>query len=177
MSSHTIARQTPPNGFRDTRLRKTPTDGGGDLSADIRADPARPQTRYPVAPRLRPCKEELHDLVFQRSLKDHTFIAYDAPGCAATMAADPTKATIAFMVATAEAVLQHYRIDRLHLIGHSMGGLTALILADKYPDRIISFVDIKGNLAPEDCFLSRQIFTHLGFRLGGIPRALHQAHP
>jgi pimeloyl-ACP methyl ester carboxylesterase len=44
-----------------------------------------------------------------------------------------------------------------------MGGLTALLLAHRYPDRVLSFVDIKGNLAPEDCFLSRQIFS---FRSG-----------
>lgn len=38
-----------------------------------------------------------------------------------------------------------------------MGGLTALLLARRNPSRVLSFVDIKGNLAPEDCFLSRQI--------------------
>ncbi|RAK81582.1 alpha/beta fold hydrolase [Aspergillus fijiensis CBS 313.89] len=108
------------------------------------------------------CKEELHDLIFQRPLKEHTFLAYDAPGCAATHTADPSAATIAFMVATAEAVLHHYGVDRFHLIGHSMGGLVALMLADRHPDRILSFVDIKGNLTLEDCFLSRQIFTHPG---------------
>jgi pimeloyl-ACP methyl ester carboxylesterase len=40
-----------------------------------------------------------------------------------------------------------------------MGGLTALILAHAKQNRVLSFIDIKGNLAPEDCFLSRQIFT------------------
>jgi pimeloyl-ACP methyl ester carboxylesterase len=28
------------------------------------------------------------------------------------------------------------------------------------PDRVLSFVDIEGNLAPEDCFLSRQVLTY-----------------
>ncbi|RHZ49381.1 uncharacterized protein CDV56_101698 [Aspergillus thermomutatus] len=41
-------------------------------------------------------------------------------------------------------------------------GLTALMLAHAEPARILSFISIKGNLAPEDCFLSRQIFTHPG---------------
>ena len=40
------------------------------------------------------------------------------------------------------------------------GGLTALLLAHQEPDRVLSFIDIEGNLAPEDCFLSRQILTH-----------------
>ena len=47
--------------------------------------------------------------------------------------------------------------DRFHLVGHSMGGLTALMLADRVPDRVLSFTDIEGNVASEDCFLSRQI--------------------
>jgi pimeloyl-ACP methyl ester carboxylesterase len=38
-----------------------------------------------------------------------------------------------------------------------MGGLTALMLAQRAPDRVLSFVNIEGNLAREDCFLSRQI--------------------
>ena len=53
-------------------------------------------------------------------------------------------------------------IERFHLVGHSMGGLTALLLAHRNPGRILSFVDIEGNLAPEDCFLSRQIVHHPG---------------
>ena len=56
-------------------------------------------------------------------------------------------------------VLAHFGIERFHLVGHSMGGLTALLLAHEYPDRVLSFVDIKG-IAAEDCFLSRQIVDY-----------------
>ncbi len=51
-------------------------------------------------------------------------------------------------------------VDRFHVVGHSMGGLTALLLADRDPARVVSFVDIEGNVAPEDCFLSRQVVSH-----------------
>lgn len=34
------------------------------------------------------------------------------------------------------------------------------MLADSDPGRVLSFVDIEGNIAPEDCFLSRQIHDH-----------------
>ena len=61
---------------------------------------------------------------------------------------------------TAKAVLREARIERFHLVGHSMGGLTALLLAHQDPARALSFVDIEGNVAPEDCFLSRQVITH-----------------
>ena len=76
-----------------------------------------------------------------------------------------------FLVKTAQAVLQRARIQRFQLVGHSMGGLAALLLARQDPGRVLSFVDIEGNLAPEDCFLSRQILTHPaddGHFLGGF---------
>ncbi|KAJ5457970.1 hypothetical protein N7475_009358 [Penicillium sp. IBT 31633x] len=104
-------------------------------------------------------KEDLADLVIQPSLKHHGFIAYDAPGCGQSSSDTLSATDISFLVATAEAVLAHFKITNFHLMGHSMGGLTALLLANQHPHRVLSFVNIKGNLAPEDCFLSRQIFT------------------
>ncbi|MFI5429646.1 alpha/beta fold hydrolase [Aeromicrobium sp. UC242_57] len=68
--------------------------------------------------------------------------------------------SIDFLVATAESVLDSEGVDRFHLVGRSMGGLTALLLAERMPDRVLSLTDIEGNLAPEDCFLSRQVLTH-----------------
>lgn len=41
-----------------------------------------------------------------------------------------------------------------------MGGLTALMLAHEEPQRVLSFTDIEGNVAPEDCFLSRQVIDY-----------------
>jgi len=88
------------------------------------------------------------------------FFAYDAPGCGATTCTDLSAISVTFLVDTAEAVLDRLGIERFHLVGHSMGGLTALLLAHRHPGRVLSFVDIEGNLAPEDCFLSRQILAH-----------------
>ncbi|KAJ5784772.1 uncharacterized protein N7503_009984 [Penicillium pulvis] len=105
------------------------------------------------------CKEDLADLQLHPDLEQHGFIAFDAPGCGQSESDQPSATDIPFLVATAEALLVHFNITQFHLMGHSMGGLTALLLAHHHPDRVLSFVDIKGNLAPEDCFLSRQIFT------------------
>ncbi|GKZ67922.1 hypothetical protein AnigIFM50267_002477 [Aspergillus niger] len=88
----------------------------------------------------------------------YAYLAFDAPGCGHSHTDDLSVVDIPFLVATTEAVLAHFGIDQFHLMGHSIGGLTALLLAHRLPDRVLSFVDIKGNLAPEDCFLSRQIF-------------------
>ena len=78
-----------------------------------------------------------------------------------------------FLVEVAEAVLGRLGVEECHLVGHSMGGVTALLLADRAPGRVLSFVDIEGNVAPEDCFLSRQITIH-PTEDPGIPRGLRR---
>ncbi|KAL6230166.1 hypothetical protein BDW75DRAFT_223401 [Aspergillus navahoensis] len=105
------------------------------------------------------CKEDLADIVINPALQQYGYIAFDAPGCGHSSSDDYSATDIPFLIATANAVLAHFRITKFHLVGHSMGGLTALLLANQHPDQVLSFVDIKGNLAPEDCFLSRQIFN------------------
>lgn len=105
-------------------------------------------------------KEDFADAALQPALDGRSLISYDAPGCGETTCADLSAVSIPFLVATAEAALAALGVDRFHLLGHSMGGLTALMLADHDPVRVASFVDIEGNLAPEDCFLSRQVLSH-----------------
>ena len=105
-------------------------------------------------------KEDSADIVRQKACEGQPFAAFDAPGCGETRCADLSKVSIAFQADTARAVADQLGFERFHLVGHSMGGLAALMLAHAHPDRVLSFVNIKGNLAPEDCFLSRQIFDY-----------------
>jgi len=105
-------------------------------------------------------KEDYADVTRYSAFAGHPFLAYDAPGCGETRCSNLSKISIPFLVETALAVLASIRIERFHLVGHSMGGLTALMLAHAHPQRVLSFVDIEGNIAPEDCFLSRQIVDH-----------------
>jgi pimeloyl-ACP methyl ester carboxylesterase len=105
-------------------------------------------------------KEDYADIARHPAFNRRPFLAYDAPGCGQTRCADLSRVSIPLLVRTARTVLDRLGIERFHLVGHSMGGLTALLLARQDPGRVLSFVDIEGNLAPEDCFLSRQIITH-----------------
>ncbi len=105
-------------------------------------------------------KEDYADIVRQASLKDYPFLAYDAPGCGESYCSNLDRISIPFLVKTALAILDHANVEQFHLIGHSMGGLTSLMLAHLHPDRVLSFTNIEGNIAPEDCFLSRQIIEY-----------------
>lgn len=105
-------------------------------------------------------KEDYADIVRYATFNGHPFLAYDAPGCGETLCSDLTRISIPFLVKTALAMLEHFDIQRFHLVGHSMGGLTSLMLAHEQSERVLSFVDIEGNIAPEDCFLSRQVHDY-----------------
>ena len=105
-------------------------------------------------------KEDYADIARLPMFSGRPFIAYDAPGCGESLCSDLSTVGIPLLVETARAVLEHMEVKSFHVVGHSMGGLTALMLAHEEGERVISFVDIEGNVAPEDCFLSRQIFTY-----------------
>lgn len=105
-------------------------------------------------------KEDYADLTMRPEFADRPLIFWDAPGCGVSRISDPAALSIPFLVKVALAVCDALGIDRFHLTGHSMGGLTGLFLAHENPERVLSFFDIEGNIAPEDCFLSRQIVEH-----------------
>jgi len=46
---------------------------------------------------------------------------------------------------------------RVHLVGHSVGGVIAASFAHRYPDRVESFVNVEGNFALADAFWSAQV--------------------
>ena len=102
-------------------------------------------------------KEDYADIALHSGFDGHPVLAYDAPGCGDTELQALDRLSIPFLVDTALAMVDAAGFDRFHLVGHSMGGLTALMLADAHPQRVLSFVNIEGNIAPEDCFLSRQV--------------------
>lgn len=105
-------------------------------------------------------KEDYADVIHLPELATRPVLAYDAPACGASRSSSLAAISIPFLVAVAAEVLHARTIARCHLIGHSMGGLTALLLATQNPSSVASFINIEGNLASEDCFLSRGIINH-----------------
>ena len=56
--------------------------------------------------------------------------------------------TIDHMVADAVAVLDHYEIEKAHLVGHSMGGMVGLRIAETHPERVGALVMMSSANAP-----------------------------
>lgn len=105
-------------------------------------------------------KEDYADIIHWPTLAAHPLLAYDAPGCGESHIDRPQAISLSLLVETAQQMIDRHGFARLHLVGHSMGGLTALLLAQQIPERIASFTSIEGNLAAEDCFLSRQVYDY-----------------
>lgn len=105
-------------------------------------------------------KEDYLDITHRHEFAARGFLAYDAPGCGATECGDLGAIDLPFLVETARAVLERAGIGRFHVVAQSTGALTALLLAHAEPGRVLSFVNIKGVLAPEDCVLSRESLHH-----------------
>ena len=105
-------------------------------------------------------KEDYADLALREEFRGRDLIFWDAPGCGASSIDSPDALSIPLLVDVALSACAALGVDEFHLSGHSMGGLTALLLARTAPDKVLSLFDIEGNVAPEDCFLSRQIVDY-----------------
>lgn len=73
-------------------------------------------------------------------------VDFQAHGRTADIDRDLTYANLASDVV---GVLDHLGIDRAHVIGHSMGGGTALELAVSHPERLLSVVPISASVRPD----------------------------
>ena len=118
MTLDSCSSRRPPNRLQPFRLPLTV----GDVSVDI-AGMWRDGTGAPLVflHGFGSTKEDYADVVQQESLSDRPVLAYDAPGCGATTCSDLAALSIPFLVSVASEVLRAKRIDRFHLIGHSMG--------------------------------------------------------
>ncbi|WP_330274797.1 alpha/beta hydrolase [Lentzea sp. NBC_00516] len=105
-------------------------------------------------------KEDYLDVLQRHEFAGRPFLAYDAPGSGATECSGLGEVDVPFLAETARAMLDRAGIGRFHVVGHLTGALAALLLAHQEPGRVLSFVNIKGVLAPEDCVLSREALNH-----------------
>lgn len=80
-------------------------------------------------------KEDYADVALHPAFAGRPIFAYAAPGCGESECSDLDRISIPFLVKTALAALDEQGIDRFDLVGHSMGGLTSLMLAHQALDQ------------------------------------------
>ncbi|MCJ7450023.1 MAG: alpha/beta hydrolase [Bacteroidales bacterium] len=103
------------------------------------------------------------------SLQAHTLVAFDFPGHGNSSYSK--KLDMDDLVEITNLFAEKLNLHDIVLIGHSMGGLVALLFSEKYARKVKAFINVEGNLKDEDCFFSRQVtavdfdtFLHVTFR-------------
>jgi pimeloyl-ACP methyl ester carboxylesterase len=90
------------------------------------------------------------------ALRGLSLLAPDLPGHGECPRAGPC--TMQACARSLAGMLARHPAERVHLVGHSLGGAVGLLLAAQVGSRLASFVCAEGNLLPDDCgLLSRGV--------------------
>ena len=102
---------------------------------------------------------------------------WEAPGAGSTPFRGDDQATVDGLVKAFDAAALGEDGGRaMFLIGHSLGGLVALLLAERRPEGVAGFVNVEGNLGPADCVFTAAAADQdmAGFATEWLPRAVEQ---
>ncbi|HUV80844.1 MAG TPA: alpha/beta hydrolase [Candidatus Bathyarchaeia archaeon] len=105
-------------------------------------------------------KNDFFEAVSRAELQSYTLVAFDFPGCGNSPYSENISLGIDDLVELTHLVVSALPIDDFVIIGHSMGGLVALLFVERYGEHVKGFINVEGNLAPEDCFFSREVAQH-----------------
>ncbi len=100
-------------------------------------------------------KSDFIEAAHKKEFDKFNIIAFDQPGCGESNYFNDVNLTIDDLKEITFIIIENLELNNIVIIGHSFGGLTALLSA--HHEKIIGFIDVEGNLAPEDCFFSRYV--------------------
>ncbi|MER8012460.1 alpha/beta hydrolase [Streptomyces sp. NPDC094149] len=96
----------------------------------------------------------------------------DLHGYGADVRAEPGTITIDTQVEHLRAAIdQALPGGRVHLVGHSVGGVIAAAFAHRFPERTASLVSVEGNFSLSDAFWSRQLASKTAAEVEQIVQA------
>jgi proline iminopeptidase len=95
-------------------------------------------------------------------------VTYDQRGVGRSTAGGSAPFTPSDHLDDLDAIRRHFRQERVHLLGHSFGGMVALSYVDKYPDRVRSLILI-GTGVSEPGVMQRS-GARLGARIAQLQR-------
>lgn len=93
-------------------------------------------------------------------LRDYTLLAFDFPGCGGSSYPDNHEFDMDDLVEITHLVVSTLDMGKFVLMGHSMGGLVALLYSQKYNGDVDAFINVEGNLAKKDCFISLEMMAY-----------------
>jgi pimeloyl-ACP methyl ester carboxylesterase len=96
----------------------------------------------------------------REDLKDFPLLGIDLPGFGESQTSEENKYSTEDFSEIIHIFLQKQKIQKIILVGHSMGGRIALLYAKKYPQNIEGFASVEGNMHPENCIFSEKVYQN-----------------
>ena len=90
-------------------------------------------------------------------LADRALLTLDLPGFGDSSLPAGLDCDMESHAQVALTLLDALGVKQLHLLGHSMGGAVALLLAQHLGKRLLSLVSVEGNLVGSDCGVSKVV--------------------
>jgi pimeloyl-ACP methyl ester carboxylesterase len=98
-------------------------------------------------------KEDFDSVWDRPEFSELSLLALDLPGFGKSAKSSEFSYDLEDHAAVCAAVLEQYNPPSLHIVGHSVGGAIAVLLAEQLQDKLMSLVSVEGNLIAEDCGL------------------------
>ena len=106
-------------------------------------------------------KENYWEACKTDALADHTLICFDNPGTGNSSYYEDDPLNVDDLAAITSLFIDKLAIKDFILTGTSMGGLTTLLYLQRGGlNKIKGYINIEGNLMPEDCMFSSMVVTH-----------------
>lgn len=91
-------------------------------------------------------KNSFWGAIKDKRLNPYSLVSVDLPGTGNSSYPKDSSLDFYDLVKIIRLFINHLKIKKTVLIGHSTGGVIALLYAKKYPDRILGLVNVEGNL-------------------------------
>ena len=90
------------------------------------------------------------------ALRKYSIVSIDLPGFGASSMKDEFSCDMIEYAEICYKILSLFPLCNMHIVGHSMGGAIGVLLADMIPGKLVSFINVEGNLIGQDCTTSRR---------------------
>lgn len=105
-------------------------------------------------------KENYYEACKSDALAEHTLIFFDNPGTGNSTYYEDFLLNVDDLAAISTLFIDQLGISDFILCGTSMGGLTTLLyLKNSDQKKVKAYINIEGNLLPEDCMFSSKVVT------------------
>lgn len=106
-------------------------------------------------------KENYYEACKSDALAGHTLLFFDNPGTGNSTYYNDVPLDVDDLAAISALFIDQFDLPEFILCGTSMGGLTTMLyLRGRGRSKVKAYINIEGNLMPEDCMFSGKVVTY-----------------